>query len=80
VSLVFKQFRGVSVTWDTDAVKGQSVSVQATRSDDFKEVKSVPNHGHVNVAFGAPGGKPVTSNIKVVGSRGGEESGTVTVS
>jgi hypothetical protein len=80
MSLVFKEFRGVSVTWDVDVVKGQSVSVQASQSDDFKEVRSVPNHGHVNVAFGKPGGKTVTSNIKVVGSRGGEETGTVTVS
>ncbi len=77
--LKFHNFRGVSVSWDKEEVKGQTVSVQASHSDNFSEVRSVSNKGSVNLAFGPPNGHQVVSHIKVEGSKSGEATGTVTV-
>lgn len=77
--LKFHNYRGVSVSWDKNEVRGQSVSVQASHSDDFHEVRSVPNRGSVNLAFGPPGGHKVVSHVRVEGSKEGVATGTVTV-
>ncbi len=77
--LRFRNFRGVSVSWDKDDIKGQTVSVQASQSDNYAEVRSVANKGSVNLAFGRPNGHQVVSHIKVEGSKSGEATGTVTV-
>ena len=61
------------ISWDTDAVKGSHASIQA----EDEEKRNVDNTGTTNVFF--PLNYEGDCHITVVGSKTGEDSGTIHV-
>jgi hypothetical protein len=78
VSLEFTQRKTVNVHWH-DTIKGGSVSIQVSSPDleEPKEVRNVENDGYATVTF--PADFKGDCQVTVEGSRGGHETGTVTV-
>lgn len=79
--LSFKQRKVVNIHWDTDEVKGHSVSIstQNTANDEEEgaEVRNVDNDGYATVTF--PADYVGDCYVVVKGSKGGEQTGTVSV-
>jgi hypothetical protein len=68
----------VLFSYNKAVVKGRTVSVQAAQGDaEPVEKKNPPNHGTAYVAFGHD--FVGESHIRVVGSSGGEDDGTIAV-
>jgi hypothetical protein len=79
--LEFQQRKTVNVGWDTSVIKGMSVSISAQNTaldeEEEIEVRNTANDGWATITF--PFDFEGDCEITVRGSKGGEQSGTVTV-
>jgi hypothetical protein len=78
--LSFTQRKTVNVHWDKSEIKGGTVSIEASSGDQdgYKEVRSgLENDGWATITFPASFSGPCS--VKVTGSHGGEQSGSVDV-
>lgn len=67
------QRKVVQVGWDTDVVKGSHVSMQV----GGEEKRNTDNDGKANLTF--PNDFTGSIEVTIVGSRSGEETGTIEV-
>lgn len=76
-ALSFTQRKTINVHW-SDAIKGGSVSIQVNPGgDEPAEIRNTQNDGYATITF--PAAFSGECEVTVEGSRGGSESGTVTV-
>jgi hypothetical protein len=77
--LKFTQRKTVNIHWDTDEIKGGTVSIEASADHaDMKEVRSgLENDGYATITF--PSSFSGSCYVTVNGSKSGEQSGTVEV-
>ena len=79
MALSFTQRKTVNVHWHTAEIKGGFVSLQANSPawEEPKELRNVENDGYATITF--PADFTGECEVTVEGSRGGHETGTVTV-
>lgn len=75
---VIHQRKAVLIGWDTKVVEGKWATVEGEESDGFEEKLHVPNDGNALVTYGAEFAG--SSKLRVSGSKGGAEEGTIEIS
>lgn len=70
--------KAVTCSYDADEVQGKHASLLASTPDgDWEEKKQINNTGHFGLSF--PADYEGECNVKVIGSAGGSDEGTIEV-
>jgi hypothetical protein len=71
--------KAVSITWDTEAVQGDTVTIRLVNPDSEGDIstKDDRNDGQSVVTY--PADYAGSTDVTVTGSDGGEDTGTITV-
>jgi hypothetical protein len=69
--------KAVVVSYDKNVVTGSHATVLAEVEGEMIEKKQIVNHGHATLTY--PGKFQGSSKISVIGARGGEDEGVITI-
>lgn len=74
---VITQRKAVQIGWDTSIVRGKWATIEGEEPDGFEEKLHIPNDGNGLVTYGGDFSGP--SKLRISGSKGGVEEGTIEV-
>ncbi len=70
--------KAVEITWDSNAVQGDTVNIRCVNTDDGDvSTRESDNDGRATVTF--PKDYSGSADVTVTGSDGGEDTGTISV-
>ena len=69
--------KAVEITWDKEAVQGETVDIRTENEGDVSGRKDIKNDGRATLTY--PADFSGSTQVTVTGSDGGEDTGTIEV-
>ena len=69
--------KAVEITWDVDAVEGDTVDIRTENEGDVSGRKDIPNDGRATLTY--PNDFTGSTHVVVTGSEGGSDEGTIVI-